>query len=115
MNLLFIILQCGQPAGTEGKEGGGYMTILMFAMLIVVFYLFFIRPQTKKNKEMRKYRESLQKGDKVITIGGIHGKINEVREKTFILELIDKTRIEIEKSAISNDPGNSKEQLEQLK
>lgn len=114
MNLLLILLQC-QPAGTESKDGGGYMTIAMFAMLIVVFYLFFIRPQTKKNKELRKYRESLQKGDKVITIGGIHGRINEVREKTFVIELIDKTHMELEKSAVSNDPGLSKEQLEQRK
>jgi preprotein translocase subunit YajC len=114
MNLLFTILQC-QPAGGGGKSGGGYETILMFALLIVVFYFFFIRPQTKKNKEMRKYRESLQKGDKVVTIGGIHGKISEIRETTFVLELIDKTRVEVEKSAISNDPSATRDQMEQRK
>ena len=59
---------------------------------------------------MRKYREALQKGDKVTTIGGIHGKINEVRETTFVLELIDKTRVEVEKSAISNDPRDRMDQ-----
>jgi len=114
MNLLFTILQC-QPAGGSGKSGGGYETILMFALLIVVFYFFFIRPQTKKNKEMRKYREALQKGDKVVTIGGLHGKINEIRETTFVLELIDKTRVEVEKSAVSNDTSAAKEQIEQRK
>lgn len=114
MNLLFMILQC-QPSGEGGKSGGGYETILMFALLIVVFYFFFIRPQTKKNKEMRRYREALQKGDKVVTIGGIHGKISEVRETTFIIELIDKTRVEVEKTAISNDPSANKEQLERNK
>jgi preprotein translocase subunit YajC len=116
MNLLFMLLQCTpQPANEGGAGGGGYQTILMFALLILVFYLFFIRPQTKKNKEMRKYREALQKGDKIITIGGIHGKISEVRETSFVIELIDKTRMEIEKSAVSNDPGHSKEQMEQRK
>lgn len=115
MNLLFTILQCQQSANGTGKSGGGYETILMFALLIVVFYFFFIRPQTKKNKEMRKYREALQKGDKVVTIGGIHGKINEVRETTFVLELIDKTRVEVEKSAVSNDSATAKEQMEQRK
>lgn len=110
MNLNYILLQCGQPAGEGAGKSSGYETILMFALLIVVFYFFFIRPQTKKNKEMRKYREALQKGDKVVTIGGIHGKINEVRETTFVLELIDKTRVEIEKSAVSNDPRDRMDQ-----
>lgn len=109
-----MILQC-QPATEGGKSGSGYETILMFALLIVVFYFFFIRPQTKKNKEMRKYREALQKGDKVVTIGGIHGKLNEIRETTFVIELIDKTRVEIEKSAISNDPTNNRDQMERRK
>lgn len=116
MNLLFLLLQC-QPTGAspQGKGGSGYETILMFALLIVVFYFFFIRPQTKKNKEMRKYRESIQKGDKVVTIGGIHGKINEIRETTFVLEMIDKTHIEIEKSAVTNDSAAAREQMAQKK
>jgi len=116
MNSLFILLQAtGAETAQSNSSGGGYQTMLMFALLILVFYLFFIRPQTKKNKEMRKYREALQKGDKVITIGGLHGKINEVRETTLVLELIDKTRVEVEKSAISNDPNQSREQMNQRK
>lgn len=110
MNLLFLILQV---KAESGGGGGGYHTILMFALLILVFYLFFIRPQSKKNKELRKFREALQKGDKVITIGGIHGKINEIRETTFILELIDKTHVEVEKSSISNDSATAREQMNQ--
>lgn len=111
INLLFTILQC-TPAGGDQKGGGtGYTTILMFAMLIVVFYFFFIRPQTKKTKELKKYRESLQKGDKVVTIGGIHGKISEIRETTFVLELIDKTRVEVERASVSNDATASQEQM----
>jgi preprotein translocase subunit YajC len=113
MNLLFLLLQCQPSAGSTPSKGTGYETILMFALLIVVFYFFFIRPQTRKNKEMKKFRESIQKGDKVVTIGGIHGKINEVRETTFVLEMIDKTHIEIEKSAITNDPNAGREQMAQ--
>jgi preprotein translocase subunit YajC len=70
---------------------------------MVVFYFFFIRPQMKKAKEQRKYREALKKGDKIITIGGIHGKIIEVRETSFIIEVEGQNRLEIEKSAVVMD------------
>ncbi len=113
MQLLFLILQNTQSGG--GTKSFFQNPLLLFALLIIVFYFFFIRPQTRKNKEMKKYRESLQKGDKVVTIGGIHGKISEVRETTLVIELIDQTRMEVEKSAISNDSSVAKEQMAQRK
>ena len=75
MNNLFILLQDqAQPA-----QGGSMWSSLVFViLLIVVFWLFFIRPQSKKAKEEQKFREGLQKGDKVVTIGGFHGKVTEV-------------------------------------
>lgn len=83
--------------------GEGGSTILMFVLMFVVFYLFMIRPQMKKTKEEKKFREELKKGDKVVTIGGIHGKIAEVKESTIVLEVGDGNKLKIEKAAVSKD------------
>lgn len=105
MNLLNNILL----AATNG-EGGGLTAFLPLILIIVVFYFFFIRPQLKKQKDARVYRESLKKGDKVITIGGIHGKITEVQEKTFTIEVAPDIKFRIEKSAVAMD-GPQEQQL----
>ena len=83
--------------------GEGGSTILMFVLMFVVFYLFMIRPQMKKTKEEKKFREELKKGDKIVTIGGIHAKIAEVKETTLIIEIGEGQRLKIEKAAISKD------------
>jgi len=77
-----------------------YGSLFFIVLLIVVFWLFFIRPQSKKAKEEQKYRDSLQKGDKVVTIGGLHGKVVEVKETTVVISLAPNTEVEIEKSAL---------------
>lgn len=68
---------------------------------MVVFYFFMIRPQMKKQKELKKFREGLTVGDKVVTIGGIHGKVLEVSEST-VLIAADSGKLRVDKSAISN-------------
>ena len=88
-------------APTEG--GGGYSSFILLALLMVVFYFFFIRPQSKKAKELRKYREALKKGDKIVTIGGIHGKIIETQETTFTIEVSEGVKLRVEKSAVAGD------------
>jgi len=88
---------------SEGQEGSGYMSFLMLFLIIIVFYMFIIRPQMRKSKEQRKYREQIKKGDKIITIGGIHGKIIEVSDQTFIIEVEGQNRLKIEKSAVAMD------------
>ena len=70
-----------------GAQGGGMMQIGMIVLLIAVFYFFMIRPQNKKQKEIKKFREGIQKGDKVITAGGIYGTIKEIKETHFVLLL----------------------------
>lgn len=70
-------------------------------LIMVVFYFFLIRPQMKRAKDAKKFREAINKGDRVVTIGGIHGKVLEIREKTLLLEAESKTRFEVERSAIS--------------
>ena len=102
MNLLHILL-FAPPQGQDGGSGSGLLSFLPLILIIVVFYFFFIRPQMRKSKDQKKFRENLKKGDKVITIGGIHGKIIEIDEKTATLEVGNQIRITFEKSAIAMD------------
>lgn len=76
---------------------------IMMGLLMIVFYFFMIRPQQKKAKDARKFRESLQKGSKVVTIGGLHGKVLEIDEKTVLLEVDSNVKLRFEKSAIAMD------------
>ena len=96
MNLLSILLMAPQ----EGGEQGGLMSFLPLILVIVVFYFFFIRPQMKKSKEQKKFREELKKGDAVLTIGGINGKIVKMEETTVIIETEGQTKLKVEKSAV---------------
>lgn len=85
-------------------QGGGMMNLVMMGAIVIVFYFFMIRPQMKKAKEQKKYIEALKKGDQVLTIGGIYGKIIEVRDDaTFIMEIEDGSRMKISKNAVSNE------------
>ncbi len=77
-----------------------WSSMIWIVLLIVVFWLFFIRPQSKKAKEAQKFRDELKKGDKVVTIGGFHGKITEVKENTVMVSLAPNMEVEIEKSAL---------------
>ena len=100
MNLLHIFLMMPQ---NEGGEGGGIGAFLPLILIVLVFYLFFIRPQMRKTKEQKKFREALAKGDKIITIGGIHGKVLEIKESTVVIEVDGQNRLTVEKSAIAMD------------
>lgn len=98
MNLSNIILM----ANPQGGQGGG-SGIIMLVLIILIFYFFMIRPQTKRQKEEKKFRENLQKGQKVLTIGGLHGKIKDVKETTVLVEVAHDVVVEMEKSAIAMD------------
>jgi len=106
MNEMFQILMQQQ-----GGEQNPLLSLWPLLLIIVVFYLFMIRPQVKKQKELRKYRENLQQGDKIITTGGIHGKILSVKDQEVVIEVEDQSRIKIDKNAIlkdARDIGQSK-------
>jgi preprotein translocase subunit YajC len=95
--MMYYILQA-QPAGPFG----GMSSLIFMGMIMVVFWLFFIRPQAKKQKQQKLFIEDLKKGDKVVTIAGIHGRINRVNEDgTIDLEINPGSYIKMEKSAIS--------------
>jgi preprotein translocase subunit YajC len=97
--MLNIILMM-QP---EGSEANPLMSFLPLLLIVVVFYFFMIRPQMKRQKETRLFRESLAKGDKVVTTGGIYGKITEIKETTIILEIAKDIQIKVDKNGIVKD------------
>jgi len=75
--------------------------LIMILMIIVIFYFFMIRPQMKKAKVEKAFKESLKKGDKIVTIGGVHGRILEVADTTFMVEIDSNVKVKLEKSAVS--------------
>jgi len=93
----FITLQAAQQGANP------LMTFLMFGLIIVVFYFFMIRPQMKRQKELRKFQESLKKGDKVIIAGGVYGKVTEVKEEYVLVEIADNVEVKVAKSTIIRD------------
>lgn len=96
MNLSFILFL--QEAA--GNKQNPYSSLLFFAVLIIIFYFFMIRPQMKKQKELRNYRESLKKGDKVVTTGGIYGKILEIKDNTVIVEIDQNVKIKLDRGSV---------------
>ena len=88
----------------QSAPGGGSMQLLLIGGMILVFWLFMIRPQQKKAKEAKQFHQNVQKGDKIVTIAGIHGTINKVNEDgTFMIETSPGSYMKIEKTAISID------------
>jgi len=97
MILSSILLQAtsGSNAGA-----GGYSSLLVLVLIFVVFYFFMIRPQNKKQKEIQKARAALKQGDRIVTSGGLYGKIREVKDDSFIVEISDNVRVRVEKTAV---------------
>ena len=106
MDLLTVLLMA-PPQG--GSQQSSWMTFIPLLLIIVVFYFFFIRPQMKRSKDQKKFRESLQKGQKVITIGGIHGRIVEIQDTTVTIEVENGVRLRVEKTAIAIDNSQTLE------
>lgn len=105
--MLNIILMM-QPQ--DGAEANPLMSFLPLLLIVVVFYFFMIRPQMKRQKETRKFREALKKGDQVVTTGGIYGKIAEVKETTIILEIAKDVQIKVDKNGIIKDMSDAQPQ-----
>jgi preprotein translocase subunit YajC len=88
-------------APPQGGQANPLVQLIPLILIIVVFYFFMIRPQMKKAKEQKKFVESLKKGDKILTIGGIYGKVVETDETTVLMETEDGSRMRVVKSAIT--------------
>jgi preprotein translocase subunit YajC len=96
--LLFVVAQA------SGQNP--YASLIFLVLIIVVFYFFMIRPQMKKQKDLKKMRESLKNGDKVVTSGGIYGKIVDVKETTFIVEIDNNVKVKVDKNSVHVDASD---------
>jgi preprotein translocase subunit YajC len=106
MNLSSILLDTAPQGGMGGMSG-----LLMIVLLFVIMYFFMIRPQQKKQKEIQKMREALKAGDRIVTSGGVYGKIKEVNEADYIVEIADNVRVKVDKASVfatTNDSRSSK-------
>ena len=97
MNKIFFL------QATTGNDNSGMMNIIFLLVIFVIFYFFMVRPQNKKRKELQNMRENLKKGQSIVTIGGIHGKISDVHESTVNIIIDSNTKIKVDKSSISMD------------
>ena len=98
--MLSVLLMAQQPGSNP------LMSFIPLILIIVVFYFFMIRPQMKRQKELKNFRESLKKGDKVITTGGIYGRIVEIEDHAILIEVDTNVKIRVDKVAILKDPSD---------
>lgn len=94
MTLNSILLQAA------GQGGSGLSSMLMIVAMIAIFYFVMIRPQSKKQKELKRQREAMQKGDRVVTAGGIHGRIRDIKDTTIMIEVAPNVDLKIDKGSV---------------
>lgn len=102
--LSFIILQAG-----GGQGGMGVGNLILIVGIIIIFYFFMVRPQQKKQKEQKNFIENIKKGDNVVTIGGLHGKVYAIEDDAIILEVEKGLKLKFEKNAISLEASKKTE------
>jgi preprotein translocase subunit YajC len=107
---LSLLLGAPDAAAAGAGPGSFVSTLVPFAMIIAIFYFLIIRPQNKKQKETQRMLSALKKGDKITTIGGIHGVIQSVKENSVIVKVDEDTKIEFSRSAISGVEASAKEE-----
>lgn len=100
---MFTLLQAAPAAGAGNPAGSSWTMWIMLILIFVVMWLFMIRPQRKQQKELQKFRDGLQKGDKIVTIGGIYGTVAEVKEKTLLIEVDSNVKIKVDKNSVVKD------------
>jgi len=101
--LLTIILQAAPAAGAGQQTGGGASFWVMMILIFAVMYFFMIAPQRKQQKKLEKFRNELQKGDKVVTAGGIFGTIAEVQDRTVLIKVDGEVKLRVDKNSIVSD------------
>lgn len=103
--LTTILLQAA-----EGAQGAGWMNMVMLLLIFVIFYFFMIRPQTKRQKEIKKFQDSLENGKTVITQGGIYGRVREVKDNYVLVEIADGVKIRVNKNMVFDSPEDATQQ-----
>jgi preprotein translocase subunit YajC len=99
-----------QAATAEGAQGAGWMNMVMLLLIFVIFYFFMIRPQTKRQKEIKKFQDSLENGKTVITQGGIYGRVREVKDNYVLVEIADGVKIRVNKNMVFDSPEDASQQ-----
>lgn len=102
MNILLLstLLQAQAPAQGAGSQASSW---IMIVLIFGVMWLFMIRPQRKQQKELEKFRKELQKGDKIVTAGGIYGTIADIKENTVLVKVDGDVKLEVDKNSIIKD------------
>jgi preprotein translocase subunit YajC len=100
---MITILQAAGGAAAAPQAGGGGMMWIMILAMIAIMWLFMIRPQRKQQKELEQFRSGLQKGDKVVTVGGIYGTVDEIKDTTVLIRVDGDTKLKVSKNAIQKD------------
>ena len=103
--LTTILLQAA-----EGAKGAGWTNMVMLLLIFVIFYFFMIRPQTKRQKEIKKFQDSLENGKTVITQGGIYGRVREVKDNYVLIEITDGVKIRVNKNMVFDSPEDATQQ-----
>lgn len=104
MTSFLTILLLQADGGGEAPDGFGGMQFVFFIGILAVFYFFMIRPQQKRAKEEKKFREGLEKGDRVLTIGGIHGTVESIDENSVLLRVDQNTKLRMDKNSLRAIP-----------
>lgn len=108
MSNLFGIILMASPQ--TGQQGSPYSSLIFLLLIMVVFYFFLIRPQMKRQKELKNFRESLKKGDHIITAGGIYGKINNISDNVITIDVGNNVVLKVDKSAVLRDTSDVQNQ-----
>jgi preprotein translocase subunit YajC len=107
------LIAMAQPGGESGGSGM-FSTLIMFVVIIGIFYFLIIRPQQKRAKERQKLLDSVQKGDKVITVGGVHGVVEGVEDKTLLVKIADNVKVKFERSSVSTVVGKGETEVPKI-
>ncbi len=109
MNILTLILQT--PAAQAGQPAGaGWSMWVMLILIFVVMWFFMIRPQRKQQKELEKFRKELKKGDKIVTVGGIYGVVDEIKDRTVLIKVDGETKLRVDKNSLVKDFSEAQQQ-----
>lgn len=104
MNILTFTLLQAAPAGQAHAWGGSmFRVMIMIIAMFVIMWFFMIRPQRKQQKELEKFRNSLKRGDKVVTAGGIYGTVDEIKDRTVLIKVDGDVKLRVDKNSLVRD------------